>query len=220
MILRQLAVNDAGMMLIEQLIAALLGLVMLGGLYGFYRSQLYVHLSQQTKSAAWEDGRGALDIIVRDLKNAGSWGSGTVPPETGGADDPDKDADSVCNRIYAAGPNLLHVQMDLNGNGNCADTEPRENVRYEIGGSTSTCPGPKTIRRNGDCLLSNVGVAKGSRDRLFTYFDAAGVDLGDMPEPSAVRRVRIGFGVESKNPDPRQGGIFTIEVSTSVDLRN
>jgi len=218
MILQQVIRDETGVMLVEQLIAALLGLVVLGALYGFFRSQISVHLSQQVKSAAWEDGRGALDIIARDLKNAGSWGTGAPPPETGGVDDPDKDADLVCNRIYAATPNILHVQMDLNGNNTCADTEPRENIRYEIGGPTSTCPGSKTIRRNGDCLLANVSAE--ARDRLFTYFDAAGTDLGDTPHPVAIRRIRIGFVVETKNPDPRGHGSFTVELSTSVDLRN
>src|ERR1044071_7343183 len=115
--------RQQGTTLIEQLIALLLGSIVIMGLYGFYRAQLYETLTQETKTATLQDARGALDIIVRDLKNAGSWGAGTPAVETGNGDDPDADADNVCNRLYAASPAMIHVQMDLNGNGTCADTD-------------------------------------------------------------------------------------------------
>jgi Tfp pilus assembly protein PilW len=213
-----LMVNQRGMTLIEQLIAALLGLVLVGGLYGFYRDQLFYNLAQQTNTATLEDARGALDIMVRDFKNAGSWATGSAPAETGAVDDPDSDADAVCNRVYAATSGVMHVQMDLNGNNNCADSEPRENIRYELAGPTATCPGSKTIRRNGDCLVANVRTPV--TGKLFSYFDQAGVDLGDTPAPTAIKRVRIAFTIEAKHPDPRVGGTVATELSTSVELRN
>src|SRR5215470_1826428 len=145
-----------GTTLLEQLVALLLGSVLIVALYAFYRAQLFQSLAQEAKTATLQDARGTLDILVRDLKNAGSWGGGSPPAETGSLDDPDHDADSICNRVYAATASMIHVQMDLNGNGNCADTEPAENVRYELTGPTSTCAGVKIIRRNGDCLVANV----------------------------------------------------------------
>src|SRR3972149_10616017 len=93
--------NIRGTTLIESLVSLLLGTVMITGLYGFYRSELFHHLSQEAKTATLEDARGGLDIMVRDLKNAGSWGPGTAPPESG-SDDPDGDADFICNRVYPA----------------------------------------------------------------------------------------------------------------------
>jgi type II secretory pathway component PulJ len=158
---------NRGTTLIEQMVALLLGSVMITSLYGYFRSNLYQFIALETKTGTLEDGRGALDIMLRDLKNAGSWGSGSVPAEIGGADDPDYDADSVCNRVYAATAGLLHVQMDLNGNGNCADNEPRENIRYELTGPTLTCPGAQIIRRNGDCLVANV--VPQSAGKLFSF---------------------------------------------------
>jgi hypothetical protein len=108
--------------------------------------------------------------------------------------------------------------MDLNGNGNCADTEPRENARYELAGPTSTCPGSKIIRRNGDCLVANVTTPLAGK--LFTYYDSAGVDLGDTPALGTIKRIRIAFAVEAKNPDPKIGGMLASTVSSSVELRN
>src|ERR1041384_3394800 len=129
--------NQHGTTLLEQLVAVLLGAIVILGLYGFYRAQLYQTLAQETKTAALQDGRGALDIMVRDLKTAGSWAAGSAPVEVGTIDDPDGDADAVCNRVYAATPSMIHVQMDLNGNGNCADSDPKESIRYELTGPTA-----------------------------------------------------------------------------------
>ena len=210
--------NDRGATLTEQLVALLLGSVMITGLYGFYRSELFHHISQEIKIATLEDARGALEIMVWDLKNAGSWGTGSAPPERGGVDDPDNDADTVCNRFYAATATMIHVQMDLNGNGNCADTDPRESIRYELTGPTSSCPGTNIIRRNGDCLVSNVAIP--TAGKLFSYYDGAGADLGNAPSLQAIKRIRIAFAVQVKNPDPKISGNLTSTLSTGVELRN
>ena len=210
--------NQRGVTLIEQLVSLLLGAAMITSLYGYFRHELYRFVSLEIKTSTLEDSRGALDIMVRDLKNAGSWGTGSAPAETGAADDPSGDADTVCNRVYSATPALLHVQMDLNGNGNCADNDPRENLRYEITGPTATCPGPYIIRRNGDCLVANV--VPESVGKLFTYYDADGYDLGAAPAAAAIKRVRIAFAVETKNPDAKSGGSLSSRLSTSVEFRN
>ena len=210
--------NHHGTTLIEQMVALLLGSVMITALYGYFRTSLYHLVSLETKTATLEDSRGALDIMLRDLKNAGSWGNGNVPAETGIADDPDSDSDTVCNRVYAATGSLLHVQMDLNGNGNCADSDPRENIRYELAGPTATCAGPNIIRRNGDCLVANVvPLAIG---KIFSYYDAAGIDLGNAPDRQSIKRIKIAFTVQVKNPDPRLGGNLTSSLSSSVEIRN
>lgn len=209
--------NHCGVTLIEQMISLVLGSIVIASLCGFYRAELFHFLTQETRTGTLEDARGALDIMVRDLKNAGSWGTGSRPPETGAGDDPNNDADALCNRVYAATPNMIHIQMDLNGNGNCSDLEPRENVRYEITGPTSTCPGAQIIRRNNDCLVANVTTLDGS---LFSYFDAAGLNLGSMPPLTAIKRVAIRFSVQQKNPNPKIGGLVASSLSTSVELRN
>jgi len=214
----QLCHDSSGVTLIEQLVALLLGAVIIASLYEFYRAELFRTLSQEAKVSTLEDARGALDIIVRDLRNAGSWGTGSAPSERGTVDDPNNDADTVCNRVYAASGRMIHVQMDLNGNGNCTDTEPRENVRYELTGPTSTCPGTIIIRRNGDCLVANIKTA--TAGKLFTYYDVTGADLGDSPPPAAIKRIRIAFAVQVKNPDPRVGGNMMSTLSTSIELRN
>jgi type II secretory pathway component PulJ len=210
--------NQCGATLIEQLSSLLIGSVLIIGLYTYFRSELYHSLRFEMKTATLEDTRGALDIMTRDLKEAGSWGTGSAPLELGGADDPNNDADTLCNRVYAASASLIHVQMDLNGNGNCSDLDPRENIRYELTGPTATCAGPYIIRRNGDCLVANVVPAIAGK--IFTFYDSNGLDLGNTPLLSAIKRVRISFSVQVKNPDPRQVTAVSSALSTSVEFRN
>jgi prepilin-type N-terminal cleavage/methylation domain-containing protein len=214
----QRARNLAGFTLIEQLIALLLGSVMIAALYGFCRAQIHQALVQETRTATLEDARGALDIMIGDLKNAGVWSGGSAPAEIGGADDPDSDADLVCNRIYAASEAKIHIQMDLNGNGSCADTNPQENIRYELTGPTTTCGGSRIIRRNGDCLVANVTTPVPGK--LFRYFDASGAELGSAPPLSAIKRVRIAFAVRAKYPKTSANDYVASELSTSLELRN
>src|SRR6266540_1043059 len=210
--------DQRGATLIEQLVALLIGSVLITALYGYFRAELYRSLAIEAKTATLEDARGALDIMIRDLKNAGSWGSGSVPSEVGSVDDPNNDADTVCNRVYAASASMIHVQMDLNGNGNCADNDPRENIRYELTGPTSTCPGPSIIRRNGDCLVANVVPAMVGK--VFSYHDANGTDLGNTPAPDAIKRVKISFTVRVKNPDPRATDTLASVISGGIEFRN
>jgi type II secretory pathway component PulJ len=195
-----------------------IGAIMIVVLYAYFRSEIYHSLALEAKTATLEDTRGALDIIARDLRNAGSWGSGSTPLETGVADDPMSDADTVCNRVYQAGPGVIHVQMDLNGNGNCADVDPRESVRYELTGPTSTCAGPYIIRRNGDCLVANVVPV--TNGRIFTFFDRNGVELGNAPSLEAIKRVKVEFAVQGRNPDPKVAGHVGSALSSSIEFRN
>jgi hypothetical protein len=107
--------------------------------------------------------------------------------------------------------------MDLDGDGNCSDLDPRENIRLELTGPTATCPGPNIIRRNGDCLVANVALPSG---KLFAYFDASGNDLGGAPPLDSVKRVKISFAVQVKNPDPKIAAALAFPLASSVELRN
>ena len=210
--------DSSGVTLIEQLVALLLGAIVISSLYEFYRAELFRTISQGAERRHWRM-HGApwtsSFAISEECRILGCW---QRSPERGGTDDPNNDADTDCNRVYAASGGMVHVQMDLNGNGNCADTEPRENIRYELTGPTSTCPGTNIIRRNGDCLVANVKTI--TAGKLFSYYNVTGADLGDSPSPAAIKRIRIAFAVQVKNPDARVGGNMTTTLSTSIDLRN
>ena len=163
--------------------------------------------------------------MVRELRNAGSWANGTAPAESIPAiDDPNNDADTVCNRVYDATKKLVIVQMDLDRDGNCIDNDPTdliETVKYELTDSTAgTCPGAKVINRNGDCLVVNVVTPLGT-EKLFSYYDSNNTDLGDNPSVlDDIKRIKITFRVLETNPNPKVGGSISSTLFSSVLLRN
>jgi len=57
-------------------------------------------------------------------------------------------------------------------------------------------------------------------DKLFTYYDANGADLGANPARDAIKRVKIAFSVHLKNPDPNGAGNLSSTVLSSVEFRN
>ncbi len=149
--------------------------------------------------------RHRLSIMVRDLRNAGSWGTGVGP--------------SGCSRVVSATPTALRIQADLDGNGDC-NSATGEDVTYDLSGATSTCPG-SIIRRNGTCLVANVVTPVAGR--LFSYYDRDDVDIGDNPPPAGIERVKITFGIQVANPDPKARGAnpdVTSILSSSVEFRN
>lgn len=199
--------NDGrGFTTAELLIAGLFGMVVVATLYGFYREQLYNLISQETKTATLEDARGALDMMVRELRNAGSWGTGTAP--------------SGCSRVVSASATSIRIQADLDGNGSCSTSTTGEDVTFDLASATSTCPG-SIIRRNGNCLVGNVVIPTGSS--LFTYYDSSNTQLSSSPTVTNVKRVKITFSVQVAEPTPEgkaAGRNVTSTLSSSVEFRN
>ena len=212
--MKRLCWDKRGFTTAELLVAALFGMIVIATLYGFYREQLFNLLSQETKTATLEDARGALDMMVHELRNAGSWGTGTKP--------------ATCSRIVQATATIIQIQADLNGDGDCHNSVPEtdtdetgEDVTYDLSSTaTSTCPGSNIIRRNDDCLVANVVIPGSS---LFTYYDSSNTQLAASPPVSDIKRIKITFGVQVQNPNPYSRSAnpnVTSTLSSSVEFRN
>ena len=197
--------NAEGVTTIELVVAALFAGIILATLYGFYRHQLFSLLSQEVKTATLEDARGALDIMVRELRNAGYWGSGTSPPG--------------CQKIVMATPNSIRIQADLDANGDC-NSAVGDDVTYDLSNATPTCPG-LILRRNGNCLVGSVVIPPGAA--LFSYFDGADAQLAASPAVDSIQRVKITFSVQVPEPTPEGKALGRTVASTltsSVEFRN
>lgn len=194
---------------VEVLCAAACGAIVLTTLYSFYREQLIHLVVQETRTATLEDARGALDIMARELRNAGYWASGTAP--------------EGCQRIVTATATSIRIQADLNGDDDCDGVTPvetGEDVAYDVAGATPTCPGA-ILRRNGNCLVANVALPPG--ESLFTYFDEADFRIAGIPQLDRIKRVKIALSVEVADPSPpgkASGKKITSTISSSVALRN
>jgi len=214
-----------GFTITELLLAAVFSLIVMGTLYGFYRDQLFQLLYQEIKTATLEDARGALDIMVRELRNAGSWATGTAP--------------AGCSRIVTATPTEINIQADLNGDadcdGNLTPDETGEDVTYTLFTESAAC---STIRRSasaistgaalvGYCSITNpatnVNVTVPTGSLLFTYYDSEGNPLAPSPPVDDIKRIKITFSVRETNPNPRtrsSNAYVTSTLSSSVLLRN
>ena len=187
----------------ELLVAALFGMIVMATLYGFFREQMFNLLSQETKTATREDTRGGLDLMVRELRNSGSWGSGTQP--------------ASCERVASATSTKVQIQADLDGNGNCSSATG-EDVTYELTGST--------ITRNGSShpLVDNVVLPSGSS--FLTYYKSDNTSFtpaNTSADRALIKRVKITFAVEVPDPTPdgkTAGRMIRSTLSSSVVFRN
>ena len=194
---------------VEILCAAVCGAVVLTTLYSFYREQLIHLVVQETRTATLEDARGALDIMARELRNAGYWGSGAAP--------------AGCQRIVTATAMSIRIQADVNGDSDCdgaTAAETGEDVVYDLSSATPTCPGA-ILRRNGNCLVANVVMPPGQS--LFTYFDEADFRIAGIPQLDRIKRIKITLAVQVAEPTPQgkaSGKNIASTLSSSVELRN
>jgi hypothetical protein len=192
-----------GFTLTELVLGVLFSIVIIGSLYGFYRQQLFRLLTQETKTVTLEETRGTLDLMVREIRNAGAWSSGRPPG---------------CARVTEATATRIHIHADLDGNGDCSSLTG-EDVLYSLSGATSTCPGT-TIRRNGDCLASNVVIPPGN-DFLTYYRQSSNAPLAHpIADLSSIQRVKVTFAVQVNSPHPDAKGTVESVLSSSVQLRN
>jgi prepilin-type N-terminal cleavage/methylation domain-containing protein len=194
--------NQKGVTLIELLVAMGLSLIVLGAGYSVFRVQTHTVKAQEFKMEAQEDARAALDMMVREVRNLGFFPTltacTTVPANNNG--------------IITAAANNFRFVYDANGDGDCADANPAENIIYSYTGTNIT----RDINDgNGPQILTAGNVTAAA----FTYRDAAGAVTADL---ASIRRVSITLTVRSRSTDVQfSGGVpQDIRMDSNVDLRN
>lgn len=209
-----------GFTTVEILVAALFGMIVMAALYGFFRDQLFHLIAQEVKTATLEDARGGLDLMARELRNAGAFPVAIPSTDTTCA----KDGSGNPKKIVAASASYIQIQSDTEGNGNCSDTG--ENVTYTYvstaNSSTDPCPG-KRITRNGFCLVANVVIPSGSE--FLTYYQAGSTTALTHPisDLTTIKRIKITFSVQLTNPNPYTRSAnphISSTLSSSVEFRN
>lgn len=205
--------KERGFTTAELLVAALFGMIVIATLYGFFRDQLYFLVAQETKTATLEDARGALDMMVRELSNAGSFPLPANYPTTRPANDDDV---NNCKRVVSASATSIRIQADLTEDGDCADDN--EDITYTYNSTSGN------IERSSSSspVVSNV-VLSGSD--FLTYY-TAGSTTSVTPSSTninAIKRVKISFAVQVADPTPEgkaAGRKITSTLYSTVDFRN
>lgn len=188
--------RNAGISLVEFLVATATASLVLASVVRFAASQAHVYRRMEERAAANQTVRLAFDLICRDLRRAGYDPRGTALAP-----------------IVAAGSTSLTVQADDDGDGRI-DRRSGELITYRFH------PNPGTLSRvvgRQSMPLADDLPPDGFR---FSYFDGAGTPLvegdGDFDRDRRlmIRRVRIALRVGEHADEPLAGGY------TDVALRN
>jgi type IV pilus assembly protein PilW len=208
---------EHGTTLAELLVGLVISSVVLGAIYSFYHAQIYALAAQNTALDLYETARGALEVIVRDVRMATYDPSGAALPVSAGPTCP-----GVRQGITEATPARLHLLADLDGDGTTAgagedvlyalDTELGQILRTDAG---VTVPLAENAAANGLALR---------------YFDASDppVELlpGGVPaaltagQRDCVAKVEVVVRVTAPNPDPRVGTNLASRGASQVAIRS
>jgi prepilin-type N-terminal cleavage/methylation domain-containing protein len=104
--------ESAGFTLIEMMVSMAIGMVVIAGVTGTFTAQTRQNKAEELISQMHQNVRGAVDMIDRELMQAGYKASGG----------------SVTGVTYNAAPQLL-IQADIDGNG---AIDPTNNTTLEI----------------------------------------------------------------------------------------
>jgi prepilin-type N-terminal cleavage/methylation domain-containing protein len=194
--------RQAGFTLVELLVSLVLSSVIMLATYSVYRVQMHTGKVQENRLVAQEYARNVVDMMVREIRNAGYAPTG-----------------APCAVVVSADAETIQFRYDANGNNVC--TDPDEDITYSYVTIGSGCaPGFGDITRNGngnpltECNVTNLDMR---------YFRQDGTEItrpvaaGDLPN---IQRVLITLTVQSKNPDGVFGGQLNATMTSNADLRN
>jgi hypothetical protein len=194
--------TERGVTLVELMFGIALLAVFLGSTHQFTRSLLRGVRVLEVASEAQERARIGVQIIERDLREAGFDPAGTRAPG-----------------IARAERDAIRILRDLNGDGDTDDSNERVTYRYS-GGRGALMRGLGNAPEQP--MLDDVP-AGGLELR---YFDDAGNAIPlppgglDANERARIRRVDVRLTIEMPHPDPAFGRPIRRLQTASIQLRN
>ncbi len=203
--------DQRGFTLSELMVAAGLSLAVLASIYGLFRSQTHTIKGQEGRMEAHEYAMAVLDLMVREIRNAGYFPNGTACTNVS----------NTAGIVSTPTAQSFRLVYDTNGDGSC-----EEDVSFTYDSVN------KNILRNGSALTDG-----NATDVQFIFYPQQ--TSGTVPAPycfstgnpvgcsgslssnlSSVQKITISVTVQSKNPDTQFGGQSSITMSSSADLRN
>ncbi len=197
-----------GFTLFELLVSMLLTSIIMAAAYSVFRVQTHTVKVQENRLDAQEYARSVLDMMVREIRNAGYLPVGactTTPANTNG--------------IITASSQTFRFVYDSNAANGCADAD--ENIEYRF--DSTGCPAGfgdikrKTTNPANDQPLTDCNVA--SSFSLTYYAKDSTTPLSPVVLAN-IQRISISLTVQSKNADPVFGGQLNATMTSNADLRN
>ncbi len=206
--------NSHGLTLVELMIVMVLSLLLMGAAYLAYQTQHVSSTVQHQIAQVQQDLRAAMDIITRDIRNAGAQSpmvnNNVLPVEA--------------STVDSTGLNNITLMMDLGdgmgGEPNNSTADDGEHLFYYLSGQDLVRidyngVGRQTIAQNVQSL----------RFRYYSYDETAGSST-EIPLASLSGRedeidyIDVGMTIRSKNPDPDTGQHITRTLNRRIKLRN
>ena len=186
--------------MVELLVSLLLTSIIMTAVYSVYRVQTHSAKVQENRLEAQEYARSVLDMMVREIRNAGYAPTG-----------------AACAGVALASAQSLQFLYDADADGNC--TPPDEDITYAF--DTTGCTGGLgNITRGSGNPLTNCNVTSSFDLR---YLKQDGWELSrpvTSGELANIQRVNIALTVQSLKPDTEFGGQLTVTMTSNADLRN
>jgi len=210
--------GQRGFSLVEFFVSILLTSIMLSAIYSVYRVQTHSVKLQENRLEAQEYARSTLDLMVREIRNAGYAPTG-----------------ATCAGILIATTQTLQFFLDANGDGDCSDAD--ENITYAYVALTKDIS--RTSITGGSAQILTDGNA--TKLQLIYYPQQTGatppppycyVTAGDLVVNGVtcsgivtanlgnIQRITVSLTVQSKNPDAEFGGQLNATMTSNADLRN
>jgi len=196
--------NDKGFSLIELLIAAAVGLIVLAAVSALFSVQSKHFAESEIIAELHQNARIAMDMMVREISMAGynqltitaaSTGTTPVPRCTNAL----VAAGTPCvgittTGITNAGTDNIRFSTDLNGNGaiTANSSNPNENIVYDV----YTTDGVQALGRTSNGTRNPV--IDHVESLIFKYYEDDG---GDPTDRMDIRRVKIEIRVRSSRQD-------------------
>jgi Tfp pilus assembly protein PilW len=210
-----------GYTFIELLVSMVFTFILLGVIYAVYRVQVHTVKVQEKRQEAQEYARAVLDMMVREIRNAGYNPTQLILPtglNCGGTPLPGIPG------VVSATSTLFKLTYDYRGSsstpdGNCDDADEEITYEYQTPGPQSCSTGTGDIVRtaNGtsevltDCNVTGV---------TFQYYAQNSSTVMSLIVVANIQRVKVSLTVQSKDPDGQFGGQLTSTVYSNIDLRN
>lgn len=186
---------NRGFTLIELLVAMTLGLVVLAAILQIFASQNRINAVQQEVAYAQQNVRAAMDLMVREIRNAGY--------------DP---RDNGFKAIQTATSDSIQVLSNISGDDEAGNPDDaNEDVTYTIDNAN------RELERNGTVMIKDVV----PNSLQFTYYRANGTAFvpADQNDRDDIRVVAIQFQVHTENEDPGHTGGYDLYPSNAGTCR-
>jgi len=186
--------TNRGFTIIELLVAMTLGLVVLAAILNMFASQNRTSAVQQEVAYAQQNVRAAMDLIVRELRNAG------YDPEDNGFD-----------AIPQATSTLIQVRIDYRGDNDLpgndhpydppdgAHDDANEDITYTVNALNQLTRDDANDGVAAELMIEDVV----PNSLQFTYYKADGSSFvpADQNDRDDIRMVAIQFQVHTENED-------------------